>query len=600
MSVLTIVDVTGTQNYIFGTNKLRENIGASEIVAQATDAWVRDLAKDQVIYCGGGNSLILFDDLTDAKAFAKAYTKKLLLDAPNLDVVLAHSEPFEINTFVSLDIPTDETDDSDQPIIRKVTVPKICQVFDKTLSKLNEKKAHRQISAPLAGLAVSAQCISTGGVASFDPLVLAKRADGSVLDEALRDKYQENHVSAESFIKIATADKATMRLRNEIFNGIDLAGLEIPRELDHLGRSEGESSFIAVVHTDGNRMGHRIKENGKSATSDAEWITRMRELSASIHETNLDALKATLKVLRAHIKKNDKNIWVLESGNGDSFELSFDKKKAKQFFPLRPLIFGGDDLTFVCDGRIALAITAFYLKELMRKGKNGDFVYKLADGKPLYARAGIAIVKSHYPFSRAYELAENLAKSAKERISEIDKDKKEVYALDWHVAMSGLFGSIEEIRAREYTTPQGGKLNMRPLSLKRDESDGEWRTWEVFKSIIEAFQGHDKNKTKEENEHFSWREKRNKVKAFRDALRGGSDKVWEFLTLYKLIEKKEDGTEESKMPKVPIKVQEVKTTGWHGKTCGYFDAIEMLDLYFPLKSGSNPIPTRKEKAPDDL
>lgn len=572
MAILTVVDVTGTQKYIFGTNKLRENIGASEIVAQATDDWVHGLvSKKNVIYCGGGNALLLFDDLPEARDFARVYTKKLLQEAPNLDIVIKHSAEFGF-----------EKADANYKCLQ--------DVYDETLSALNEKKANRQISAPLAGLAVSAQCVSTGGVASFDPLVLAKGEDG---DNALRDKYQEKHISAESFSKIATADKATARLRNEIFNGIDLADLKIPRELDHLGRTEGEASFIAVVHTDGNGMGDRIKEHGKTATSNDEWIKKMRELSASIHKTNLDALKATLKVLRAHIIKNDKNIWVFENGNGDSFELSFDKKKTKQFFPLRPLIFGGDDLTFVCDGRIALAITAFYLKELMRKKGNGDFVYKLNDRKPLYVRAGIAIVKSHYPFSRAYELAEDLAKSAKERLAEIDKDKKKVYTLDWHVAMSGLFGSIKEIREREYITPLGGNLNMRPLSLKRDANDNEWRTWEVFESIIEAFQGHDENKTKEENEHFSWREKRNKMKAFRDALRGGSEKVKEFLTLYKLIEKKGDGTEESKMPKVPIQVQAIERTGWQGTTCGYFDAIEMLDLYFSLKSGSAADPSRK-------
>jgi len=36
---------------------------------------------------------------------------------------------------------------------------------------------------------------------------------------------------------------------------------------------------------------------------------------------------------------------------------------------------------------------------------------------------------------------------------ELDDANKEVYALDWHVAMSGLFGSVKEIRDREYTTP---------------------------------------------------------------------------------------------------------------------------------------------------
>src|SRR6266853_3042190 len=170
MSILTIVDVTGTQKYIFGTNKLRENIGASEIVAQATSKWIRELvSKEKVIYCGGGNALLLFDDLIEAKNFARSYTKKLLQDAPGLDVVLAHSVGFEKDSFDEIEVPTDETDDLDQPIKRKETRPSILKAVDNTFKILSAKKANRRISAPLLGLAVSAQCVSTGGAANgFD------------------------------------------------------------------------------------------------------------------------------------------------------------------------------------------------------------------------------------------------------------------------------------------------------------------------------------------------------------------------------------------------------------------------------------------------
>lgn len=39
---VTILDTTGIQPYIFGSNRLRENIGASYLVSQATDTWARD------------------------------------------------------------------------------------------------------------------------------------------------------------------------------------------------------------------------------------------------------------------------------------------------------------------------------------------------------------------------------------------------------------------------------------------------------------------------------------------------------------------------------------------------------------------------------
>ena len=35
--ILTAIEVAGIQNYIFGSNELKENVGASELVRQATE-----------------------------------------------------------------------------------------------------------------------------------------------------------------------------------------------------------------------------------------------------------------------------------------------------------------------------------------------------------------------------------------------------------------------------------------------------------------------------------------------------------------------------------------------------------------------------------
>jgi len=64
------------------------------------------------------------------------------------------------------EVTTEETDDSDQLITRKESTPRILKIVDETFRKLSEKKANRRVSAPLLGLAVSAQCVSTGGVAN--------------------------------------------------------------------------------------------------------------------------------------------------------------------------------------------------------------------------------------------------------------------------------------------------------------------------------------------------------------------------------------------------------------------------------------------------
>jgi hypothetical protein len=537
MPCLTIIDVTGIQDYIFGSNRLKEIVGASEIVTQATSWWIFDVLRDlnlkwttnlfaksnshkspfdaidtdskieeknldaEIIYAGGGNTLILFADKDKAVEFTQKYTLKLIKDARGLETVIAHSEEFEMSN-------------------GKI----ITEIVENTFEELNLKKANRKVSTPLLGLAVSAQCVSTGGVAT--------QFDG------LREKY----ISTESYQKQAYDSKANKRLKEEVLQQLDWKGLKAPSDFDDLGRTRGEASYIAVVHTDGNGMGKRVEKVGELAGNNREWIIQMRNFSESIYKANISAMEKTIEQILWKINGDKKE---LIDDRNEKFDLSQNKEKTETYFPFRPLIFGGDDLTFVCDGRIALSLTAFYLNELLK--------INLSDDKPIYARAGISIIKSHYPFSRAYKLAEELVKSTKERIKHIDEENKEVTAIDWHVAMSGLLGNLEEIREREYTTSDG-KLTMRPLVLHPQNDESGWRTWQTFSEIINEFQGE------------NWKDRRNKLKALREVFRKGKDESKSYVHLNKID--------------LPVKAKE---DGWENDACVHFDAIEMLDLFYPIE-----------------
>jgi len=80
---VTVIDTTGKQNYIFNSNRLRENIGASFLLSQATKDWIKETLKQElnlpmgrqeeaiedskfnaeIIYANGGNALIIFKSL---------------------------------------------------------------------------------------------------------------------------------------------------------------------------------------------------------------------------------------------------------------------------------------------------------------------------------------------------------------------------------------------------------------------------------------------------------------------------------------------------------------------------------------------------------
>ncbi|NTW03665.1 MAG: hypothetical protein HGA19_20725, partial [Oscillochloris sp.] len=302
------------------------------------------------------------------------------------------------------------------------------------------------------------------------------------------------------------------------------------------GRSDGERSYIAVVHADGNGMGKRFKAAWKGCTN-REAIRSVRALSDAVNKAGEQALLGAFSQL------------VTDKGTLLRDQEEFANQK---YLPFRPIIYGGDDVTFVCDGRLGLGLAAAFLSEFEYKTKD------LPDKKgSLSACAGIAIVKTRYPFRRAYDLSEALCKGAKDKLG------REHSSLDWHIAMSGLLADIETIRAREYTLPPvpgsdtSRSLTMRPLLLNESET---WRTWPQFHSTITSLQS-------------EWAGRRNKLKQLREVLREGSERTGQFLKLYRV---------DDKLPGYTAAPSRLREQGWLDNFCGYFDPIEALDFYIPL------------------
>jgi|SanBayMetagenome_1026888.scaffolds.fasta_scaffold03656_4 hypothetical protein len=562
----TIIDTTGIQPYIFGSNRLRENIGASYLIAEATKQWVNqaliELGKPfyfpdpelseqrqephpepdakpyiedgnlvaEVIYAGGGNAVLLFTSHEDAVDFTKILSSLILNKAPGINLVVAHKK-FDF--------------DDQERQLRQV-------IEDLMKNEMEAKKRRRIPSVPLLGLGVTASCNSTQ---------LPAIGTSDQFDAPKEDKYW---VSTEVKYKLKNVRNANEK-QEKFFAGVVPDLYEFPLRADHLGRTQDESSYVAVVHADGNSMGDRFQKQSETASTNREYITKMRELSWSVNKIGKDALITVIKTLVNSIQHNSEGAfinWLDSEGRlVNKIELKKNPKNGKFYLPFRPLVYGGDDVTFVCDGRLGLTLATLFLKE---------FEKTAADGEILTACAGINIVKSHYPFARAYELSESLCGSAKKMVREGGFS-----ALDWHIAASGLIGSLGDIRKREYQVNSSGSeknLTMRPIRLKGE--DGEWQNWDDFQAIVTEF-----------NIGNDWRDKRNKVIALREVLRKGSDATQQFLHLYRMQELPSF----SQAPN-----DDLKNTGWIDdysgssgeKVCGYFDAIEAMEFYFPL-SGVN-------------
>lgn len=531
----TQIEVSGIQEYIFGSNNLKQNMGASELVTAATTDWViealkqldiahnayeqngkwqltpwsTDLKPAQIVYWGGGNALILFSGRPEQYAipFTRSLSRYAIQRARGLSLIVEHK---------SFDWDTKPASVKHTTLRRKI---------------MASRKLNRFYDTPLLGLGVTAGCVFTGLPA------VAVDEDKNYISQAVQDK-------GKAFVQ------ATERLTNLFQSRYDFV-----EDFNLLGEHE-QSSYTAVIHADGNGMGQRfqdIAESHPSVLDNDAYCRQLRQLSQAIAEKSESALKATVTfLLNSYDRQTEKF--------GKVVPAPFNNEKQSPMLPFRPIVFGGDDVTFVSEGRLGLALTAYYLKKLAEGNLPGAKEGEIGD--PLYARAGIAIVKTHYPFARAYELAEALAKSAKDKLGELTPNGKGI-VLDWHFATSSVVLSLKQLRQREYYSEDRHNLLMRPVRLDLGEppqGNPYWRSWDNFVAITYQLQ-QDKN----------WA--RNKVKALREPLRRGGLSVKLFRQNYGL----------PSLPLIPGQSDVMSKTGWNSGDCGYFDAIEALDFYVHLQ-----------------
>ena len=540
-ATVTLVDVRRVQDYLFNANELKQNLGASALVEQATQEWIiqslparRNARWDaekyeivfndqtlesgqldaEVIYVGGGNAAILFSTHQEAVNFTQRYTDALLIGAPGLETAVAHVQDADLSASGSL----------------KGAWRKLQQ------EEMPPRKEGRLVPLPILGLAVTAECAYTGLPA---------------VEEVIEDDNVGTLLSAESYVK---QDDTTVEQANKRLNTLlKIDGFDYPLRFEDLGGERGSSRFVAVVHIDGNSMGKRIEAHVED-DDNREMIRRMREFSQTLNRVGLNAIQTVRDhlAIRTVPANNDRKLNEIV----DCYDPNETIRLKDTYLPIRPLVFGGDDITFVCEGRLGLVLAEKVLEALSKA--------ELPDKQTVYACAGVAIVHSHYPFARAYALAGELCDAAKQKAREWDKDQSRVSLLNWHIATAGLTLDWDEIKKREY---QNGNLLMRPLVVAKEPnvSTPAWQTWQTFINQIRDFRK-------------DWKDQRNKQKELLQTLRKGSGPTLKFTGLH--------GSLPTISEALPVK--DTHKSGWLIKDpnkgvredqCLYFDALEAMDFF---------------------
>lgn len=543
-----LFDTRSIQRYIYSGNKLRTNVGASYIVDRIffdvlidgvlkkifpdetfpadNDAW--DWARDNVAtwekmkaccvaYVGGGNALLLFDSAAEDKRVevVKNFTRELLVKRPGLKVGAALGE---------LRVQDGELNQRD-----------IDELYRKL--KDNQNNIFPDVNVPYSGLTLN--CEVNGESANF-----YGRISGD-----------KKFYSQETAVKAQIADDANKNLRtrfNEIFalkNFDAQIDFDFPSEVEKLGQKEGENYF-AIVHVDGNNMGLKFRT--------CKSLTERRKLSREIRRKTEGAFADLLaKIIRM---KRD-NLF------GDALKLEGN------FLPIRPLIIGGDDVTFLCPANMAILFTKT-LVEILDAETPDDAPEHLTEkiSRHMDACAGIAILPTKYPFFRGYELAEQLCDAAKKSMRKLlppDLDSKDDLTaediprgsswLDFAILHGEQAPTLEQIRATEYRGARGN-LHFGPYRLC-NAADFKRDRLHNLENLISC------------TTQFPYVMANNKVKELRGILQRGADDTAKFLRQLRY--------QEQDLPTVPDwdNFKREENLLWHGGATPYVDAIELMDFY---------------------
>ncbi|GIX46054.1 MAG: hypothetical protein KatS3mg131_0265 [Candidatus Tectimicrobiota bacterium] len=512
MPVLTGIDVLGVQRYVFASNRLRDTVAASWLVQWAT---ARDGALDgsggDVLQASGGVAILSFPDEARARDFATRYTRRLYDVAPGLEVAVAH---------------------------RSYSSGGLARAMEQLQIDLAVAKLERVPSSPQLGLSVTASCRITGLPASgCDP------QDPTVPLARMVLRWRDSDVRA----------NATSRWDAYLDGDARYA---FPAEIDDMGRTRGETSLLGVVHVDGNGVGRRIaswlRQCVEKGRSDDDVRRGVAAWSSALDECGRRALRAVVHRVVAATKQNDQGTWCLV---GAVPQLAFQLKSQNDrvLLPLRPVLLGGDDLTFLCDGRIALDLAETALEVFTGDAPSLGRVT---------ACAGVAVVPSHTPFERAYALAEALCNHAKQRRRERNDDGSWI---DWHIGAPRPGEGIRELRARAYSHRTAAtflKLTCRPYRLGSGPEDPEtwrWLSRNVLGTGANGFRGP------------RWAQHRNKLKQLAWVVREGPDGVQRAREAW------------TAAADIPWPSDLDKTNGFFdGVRTPLLDALELLGIHLPL------------------
>lgn len=517
-AVLAMYDVRGIQKYIFRTAKVQDAIGASaiveDIILEALEKACETKRKAEPSLSVDLNWCTK-DGTLSFKMEEKKEVQVLFVGGGNAYVIFRDRDLCrEINCLMSAYVMKETYSLQLASAITECT-GNYKEDYDRLHQEMNRTKADMIVSKPLGALPVMQIEVKTGY-----PMGIGGESTETSLK---KEKYQE----------IIKGDK-----KERIF--------------DNYVTEKGVDSTLAVVHMDGNNMGLRIKEKIQEITDYDKAIGQIREISYQINHS----FKQVFDEMAEHFNK---------------------KRKEKGHYFVRKILVAGDDITYVCNGAIALASIEYFCKKITKLTMTGEADDDSVKEYGFSVCAGAAFIHSHFPFSIGYEVAEECCDSAKKRAKDeryMDNGRIGCF-VDFHICKNVHAQNLKLMRLREYQIGDNYTLLTRPYYISTDAEGG----LEKLNKEIFAFQ-----KFKTFAKHFCNEENmpRTFVKELRNVYAQGENQInllidflesrnWKFPegdseAFYKSYTEKQDDAQR----RAGEKKGQMTVAKW-------YDALEMLD-----------------------
>lgn len=423
--------VQGIQGFIFQTNKLRDIVGASELVERICTTDFDEFTEShngandpKSILRAAGNIKYLFESEDACKKAVLKFPKKVVENAPGITISQAV-------------VPVE--DDAD-----------IAAAIDKLEASLRVQR-NRQMRPINLGFTGVLRSRSTG----FPAVEVRKDKNGQ--DEFLDKATQKKRDASE-----------TQALSKKAF-GFDVLAKQVAFEIDQI---TGKNDWIAVIHADGNGLGQVVQKVGKKTDE-------FKAFSKALDEATIGA---AVDAFNALVERK-----------------YFDVKDESKLIPIRPVVLGGDDFTVICRADFAAEYVHKFLESFEKRTGEGviaELLKKNAvfeNGNKLTACAGIAFVKSSYPFYYAYDLAESLCSMAKKDAKKPENPRYLAPScLMFHKVQSSFVESFDKIVDKELTA-SGCSYVFGPYYLA--ETPYRW-TVDKLMEVCDLLDGEDGNALK--------------------------------------------------------------------------------------------------------